>query len=142
MKIENKEWLEMKRTAKEFNKLANDLIIKLIIGYKKPILSIANAISNEKNLRIEPIDSSLKEKFIVYFVELHFGILSLWCYLNIEIMNIISFDTEININKRIINITRELSTVPKDILLTHFLGCVSQLIKQAKEKKSHRNALK
>ena len=57
-------------------------------------------------------------------------------------MNIISFDTEININKRIINITRELSTVPKDILLTHFLGCVSQLIKQAKEKKSHRNALK
>ena len=67
----------MKRTAKEFNKLANDLIIKLIIGYKKLILSIANAISNEKNLRIEPIDSSLKEKFIVYFVELHFGILSL-----------------------------------------------------------------
>ena len=32
-------------------------------------------------------------------------------------MNIVSFDTEININKRIANTTKELSIIPKKILL-------------------------
>ena len=57
-------------------------------------------------------------------------------------MNIISFDTEININKRIANTTKELSIIPKKMLLPHLLGCVNQLIKQAKEKMLRKVALK
>ena len=40
---------------------------------------------------------------MAYCDELPFGVLSLYRYLNIETMNIISSDTEINVNKRIIN---------------------------------------
>ena len=57
-------------------------------------------------------------------------------------MNIISFDTEINIDKCIANTTKELSIIPKKILLPHLLGCVNQLIKQAKEKMLRKVALK
>ena len=63
----------------------------------------------------------LRGKFIAYCDDLPFAILSP-CYLNIETMNIIiSSDTEIHINQEhIVNITKELSTTPKEILLPHF----------------------
>ena len=50
----------IKRTAAktEFNKLAKCLNISLRIQSKKTILNIADYISDGKNLKIEPIDSS------------------------------------------------------------------------------------
>ena len=53
-------------------------------------------IYNGENLKIKPTDSNLKNKCIAYCLELPFGILSFSCYVNIEAMNIISFDVEIN----------------------------------------------
>ena len=49
-------------------------------------------------------------------------------------MNITFSETEININQGIVNLTNELSIIPKEIFVQHFLRYVSQLIKQAKEK--------
>ena len=71
------------------------LSIKLIKESKKTIFSIAKSINNWKNLNLEPIDISLKDKCIAYRPELLFGRLS-FCYINIERMNIISADMEIN----------------------------------------------
>ena len=90
----------MERIARkiEFNELAKYLNMKSIKKSKKTILSIAEYIKNGKNLRIEPIDSSLKAKCIVYCLELPFGIISLSSYVNIETMNIISSDTNITKN--------------------------------------------
>ena len=75
--------------------MANHLSIKLIKGSKKFIFSISKFINNWKNLKLEPIDSSLKGKCIAYCPELPFGTLS-FCYINIETMNTISSDMEIN----------------------------------------------
>ena len=44
------------------------------------------------NLKIRPIDLSLKEKFITYCHELSLGIISFSSYVNIETLNIISSD--------------------------------------------------
>ena len=46
----------------KFNKGANNSKIKLIKGFKKSDLNIVEYISNRKNLRIKPIDSSLNCK--------------------------------------------------------------------------------
>ena len=122
-RIKSIERLEIKRIVKEFNELVNYSDIELTIESKKHIFSITSItkpISNKKNLRIEPIGSSLKEKCIVYCPELPFGILSLCSYLDIKTMSIIYFDTEININKRIASITKESSVIPREILLPHF----------------------
>ena len=73
---------------------------------------------------------------MAYCDELSFGVLSPYRFLNVETMNIISSDTEININECIINLTNKLSAIPKEKLLSHFLRYVnSLLIKQAKEKR-------
>ena len=91
---------------------------------------------------MEPIDSNLKDKCIVYIVLNYlFEILSPCSYFNIK-TSIISFVTEININKRIANMTKELSIIPREILLPHFLGYVNQLIKQAKEKRITEKSIK
>ena len=87
---------------------------------KKTICSIADYINNGKNLRIEPIDLSLKKKCIAYCPELPFGIISPCSYLNIETMNTIS-DTKI---------TKKLSVIQKETILSRFLKYVGQLIKE------------
>ena len=46
----------------KFNKLANNLDIRLQKGSKKSILNIVEYVSNAKNLKIKPIDSNLKKK--------------------------------------------------------------------------------
>ena len=83
----DKEKLKEKlKIERKFNELANHLCIKLSNDLKK-LFSIAKSTNNGKNLKIEPIDSSLKDKRIAYCDELPFGILSS-CYINIETMNI------------------------------------------------------
>ena len=52
-------------------------------------------------------------------------------------MNIVSSDAEMDIIECIANITKELYIIPKEMLLPHFLECVSQLINKQK-KKNHR----
>ena len=49
----------------------------------------------EKNLKIKPIDSNLKNKCIVYCPDLPFGILSFCSCVDIEAMIIISSEVEI-----------------------------------------------
>ena len=83
--------------------LASHRNIELIKGSKKPILNTVESINNGKNLKIEPIDSNVRSKCMVYCDELLFGALSPCRYLNTETMNILSSDTEININERIVN---------------------------------------
>ena len=75
----------------KFDKLSNDLSIKLIKGSNEAILLIPESITNRKNLTIDPIDSSSKNKAVLYSNELLFVILSLNSFLNIETMNVISF---------------------------------------------------
>ena len=65
-------------------------------GTKNSVLNIAEYIRNGKNLRINPVDSSLKNKRIAYCLELPFGIISSPTYVNIETMKIISSDVEMN----------------------------------------------
>ena len=79
-----------------FHKLANNSDIRLLKGSKKSIPNIAAYISNGKNLKIKPNDSSFKNKRIAYCTELPFGIISSSNYVNIETMNIISSDVEMN----------------------------------------------
>lgn len=78
----NPKEIEVER-INEFNESANDLNIKKII------LSIAESIGNGKNLKAEPIDSNIIDKYIAYCDEL-----SPNRYLNIGI----------NINERKANI--------------------------------------
>ena len=56
----------------EFNELIKRLNTKLIEESKKSILSIAEYITNGKNLKIKPLESSLKDKCISYGPELPF----------------------------------------------------------------------
>ena len=46
----------------KFDQLANNLDIRLIQGSKKSVLNIAEWITNGKNLKIKPVDLSLKNK--------------------------------------------------------------------------------
>ena len=73
----------------KFNELTNNLDIRLLKGTKNFILNIAEYISNGKNLKIKPIDSSFKNKRIAYCLESSFGIISSSSYVNIETMNIL-----------------------------------------------------
>ena len=77
-------------------KLAKNQNIELIKGSKKPILNIVESISNGKNIKIELIDSNLRDKCMAYCDGLPFGVLPPCWYLNIETINIISSDAEIN----------------------------------------------
>ena len=56
-------------------------------------------INSRENLKIKPIDSSLKNKCIAHCPELPFGILSFSSYVDIEAMNIIFSELEINVYK-------------------------------------------
>ena len=91
IKLEEK---EIQRIIKELHKLANDSNIILRIESKRTNLSIAKYISNGKNLKINPIDSSLKNKCITSCPELPLGIISPCSYLNIKAINTLSSDNE------------------------------------------------
>ena len=82
------------RVITSFNKFANNLNIKLIKWPKICIFNPTEYISNGKNIKIKPIDSSLKGKCIAYCFGLAFGIISPSCYVNTETMNIISSDVK------------------------------------------------
>ena len=45
----------------------------------------------EKNVKIEPFESTIGNEIIICFDQLPFGVLSLYHYLNIETKNITSF---------------------------------------------------
>ena len=68
--------LAIKERKTKFDKLSNNLNIKLIKGPRKSILYIKDYVNNGENLTIDPIDSSLKIKCIAYCLESPFGILS------------------------------------------------------------------
>ena len=51
----------------KFNKLSNDVNIKLIKGTKNTILYMEDHINNGKNLRKKPADLSFKNKEISFY---------------------------------------------------------------------------
>ena len=104
-----------------FHELAKCLNIDLRTESKKTVHSIAEYISNEKNLKVKLIISSLKGKCIAFCPELLFGILSPCSYLNIEVMNIISSDRKI---------TEKLSVIPEKMILPSNLKCVHELMEK------------
>ena len=75
-------------------------------------------IRNGKNLKIKPIDSSLKDKYMVYCSVLPFGIISFSCYINIKTMNNISSVIEINKDKPLVD---DLDHRP----LIYYLKCIN-----------------
>ena len=85
----------------KINELANNLDIRLLKRTKTSSLNIAEQITNEKDLKVKPIDSSFKNKRVAYCFELPFGIISSSSYVNTETMNIISSD--VGMNKVLIN---------------------------------------
>ena len=68
--------LSIKERNIKFNRLSNDLNIKLIKGTKNSILYMKDRVNNGENLTIKPVDLSLKTKEIAFCSELPFGILS------------------------------------------------------------------
>ena len=77
--------LNLKPTTHQ--KLANHWNIELRKESKKFILDTAVSISNEKNIKVEPINSALRNEIIVYCDEVPFGIIPPNRYLDIEKMN-------------------------------------------------------
>ena len=68
--------LSRKERNIKFNRLSNDLNIKLIKGTKNSMLYMKDRVKNGENLTIKPVDLSLKTKEIAFCSELPFGILS------------------------------------------------------------------
>lgn len=65
-----------KETKAKFNKLSNDLDMKLIKGNRNFILYMKSYINNGENLGKKPIYLSIKNKQIVHCSNLFFGKLS------------------------------------------------------------------
>ena len=82
----------LERIARKIKFYSN---INLRIEFNKTVLTVAEYISDRKNLKIKPIDLSLKDKCIAYFPELPSGVISSCSYLSIKAMNIISSDSKI-----------------------------------------------
>ena len=87
----------MDRSIK-LNEFANKLNIKLIEMSSNCVLNTGEYISNGKNLKIKPINWSLKNKCLVFCSELPFRKISSSGYVSIETMNIISSDVEMTEN--------------------------------------------
>ena len=87
----NKNSNKRSKDGKKFNELANNLDIRLIRGTKNSLLNIAEYITNGKNIKIKPADSSLKNKRKANYLELPFGIMSFSSFVNTETLNIISW---------------------------------------------------
>ena len=82
----------LERIARKIKFYSN---INLRIEFNKTVLTVAEYISDRKNLKKKPIDLSLKDKCIAYFPELPSGVISSCSYLSIKAMNIISSDSKI-----------------------------------------------
>ena len=78
------------------------------IESNKTILTVAEYVSNRKELTIKPIDLVwwFKFKCTTYFPEWNVGIISLCSYLSIRSMSIISSDTKM---------TKKLSLIPEEM---------------------------
>ena len=124
--------LTIKRRMK-LNKLSNDLNIKVIKGTRNSILYMKEYIDNGENLKIKPIDSNLKNKCIVYCLEVLFGILSFSTYVDIKAMNIISSDVT-NEYKLLGVELKKLVNALKQLGISHFLGFLKQLKEEVKIK--------
>lgn len=88
--------LSIKQRKGKYNKLSNDVNIKLIKGNRNVIIYTNNYINNGKNLNEKPIDLSIKNKKIAFYSNLLFGMLSFSNYVDIESMNTISSDVDMN----------------------------------------------
>ena len=88
--------LSIKQRKGKYNKLSNDVNIKLIKGNRNVIIYSNNYINNGKNLNEKPIDLSIKNKKIAFYSNLLFGMLSFSNYVDIESMNTISSDVDMN----------------------------------------------
>ena len=93
----------------KFNELAYKLNIKLIKGPKKSNLILQNISAMVKILKCR-----------AFWSELPHGIKSLSRYVNIETINIISFDMETNENKLLVNKSNELFPTLKQLTLPYF----------------------
>lgn len=89
--------LSTKERKCKFNKLFNDLNIKLIKGNRSLIVYIKQYINNAENLTKRSFDLSIKNKQISFCFDLTFGVLSLSSYADIESVSIISFAIDGNI---------------------------------------------
>ena len=76
--------LSIKERKMKFNKLSNDLNIKLINGWELYISLIKKNIDNGKNLKIKTVGYSIQNKQIAFCSKLPFGILSFNRYLDIR----------------------------------------------------------
>ena len=89
--------LSTKERKAKFNKLSNDLNIKLIKGNRNFMLYMTKIINSGENLRKKSIDVSIQTKQMAFYSDLPFGILSLSSYVNIESMNIIFSYVHMNV---------------------------------------------
>ena len=78
----------------KINTGSNDLNTKLIEGTNGTVSYMKDYINNGENLKIKPIDSNLKNRYIAYCFELHFEILSFSSNVDIKAINIISSEVE------------------------------------------------
>ena len=74
----------------EFNKLSNNLIK----GYGKDIRYMVDYINQGEKLRDRSIDPDVRDKFIAYCDDLHFGILSYSSYIDLKKVKFVIFDDE------------------------------------------------
>ena len=81
--------LTIKGRKSNFNKIFNNLNIKLIKGCRKDIQYMVDCIDKGKSFRIKYIDSSNKNECMVYCNELPYGILSYSSYINLEEMIVV-----------------------------------------------------
>ena len=89
--------LSTKERKAKFNKLSNDLNIKLIKGNRNFMLYMTKIINSGENLRKKSIDVSIQTKQMAFYSDLPFGILSLSSYVNIESTNIIFSYVHMNV---------------------------------------------
>ena len=75
--------LSIKERKVKFNKLSNDLNIKLIKEDRNFILNIKNCINNGKALNKKPINLRIKNKQIAFCSNSPFGTLSFLSYVDI-----------------------------------------------------------
>ena len=116
----------MSSLSTKFNKLSNDLNMKLIKGNRKFILDMKSYINNGENLRKKTYWIIIKNKQI--------ACLSFSSYVDIESMNIISSDMNMNEYKLLGTKSKEIANALKILKMSLFLGFLKKLKEQDKLK--------
>ena len=124
----------MSSLSTKFNKLSNDLNMKLIKGNRKFILDMKSYINNGENLRKKTYWIIIKNKQIACCSILLFGIVSFSSYVDIESMNIISSDMNMNEYKLLGTKSKEIANALKILKMSLFLGLLKKLKEQDKLK--------